>query len=163
MAVLQGGEGPSVVSSRAHRGNLGLTGTDPIDPWFGFEIAGSTLYALAGDADAAPPLSGIIISGEIISSVPGVKAADVEIEATGAACDRTLTGFECNLFVGETKPRLKIFNYGKGPQIILGCSDVLETHGVSHVSLGGENWTRFSLPLTEATGADIILRENDCL
>ena len=151
------------MNSSAHRRNLGLTGTDPIDSWFGFETASPTLYAMAGDDGAAPPLSGIIISGEIISSVPGVRASDVEIEATGATCDRALTGCECNLFVGETKPRLRIFNYGKGPQIILGCSDVLETHGVSHVSSGGENWTRFMLPLSNTSGADIILRVEGCL
>jgi prepilin-type N-terminal cleavage/methylation domain-containing protein len=163
VAVLAGGEGPSTVDTAVHRGNLGLTGTDPIDPWFSFQAGRGTLYALAGEDDPGPPVSGIIISGEIISTVSGVKAADVEIEPTGAVCDRTLTGFECNLFVGETKPRLKIFNYGKGPQLILGCSDVLDTHGVSHVSVGGENWTRFNLPLTTTPGADIILRLDDCL
>jgi prepilin-type N-terminal cleavage/methylation domain-containing protein len=163
LAVLQGGEGPSVINSTGHRGNLGLTGTDPIDPWFRFETGGSPLFAMAGNGGTGPPLSGIIISGEIISSVPGVRASDVEIEATGAACDRALTGYECNLFLGETKPRLRIFNYGKGPQVILGCSDVLETHGVSHVSTGGENWTRFNLPLSMTSGADIILRLEGCL
>ena len=161
-AVLQTGEGPSVVTSSIHRGNLGLTGTDPIDIRYGLESRSYPLYAYAGDESLGPPLSGIVIAGEIFSSVAGVKAADVEISATGAVCDRTLTGFECNLIVGDLNPRLKIFNYGKGPQIILGCSDVLRTHGVSHVSIGGENWTRFSLPLTPVAGADIVLRLESC-
>jgi len=163
VAVLQEGAGPSVVNSAAHRGNLGLTGTDPIDPWFGFETGDSPLYAMAGDDGAGPPVSGIIISGDIISSVAGVKAADVEIEPTGAVCDRTLTGYECNLFADESSPRLTVFNYDKGRKVILGCSDVLETHGVEHGEGGGASWTRFKLPLSTTMGADIILRENDCL
>jgi hypothetical protein len=163
VAVLQGGEGPSVVNSRAHQGNLGLTGTDPIDPWFGFEIGESPLFAMAGDPDAGPPLSGIIIVGEIISSVPGVKAADVEIEPTGAACDRTLTGYECELYADETKPKLRIYNYDLGRKVVLGCSDVLDTHGVEHGGGVSESWTRFNLPLSETVGADIILREDSCL
>jgi len=162
IAVLQGGEGPSVITSAIHRGNLGLTGTDPIDPRYGLEADSTTLYALAGDDGVGPPLSGIIISGEIFSSAAGVKAADVEIEATGAVCNRTLTGFKCELIVGAINPRLKIFNYGKGRQIILGCSAVLATHGVSHVSIGGENWTRFNLPPSTTLGADIILRLETC-
>jgi hypothetical protein len=163
IATLEGGAGPWFVTTSIHRGNLGLTGTDPIDSRYGLESTSYPLYAEAGDDGAGPPLSGIIISGEIISSVPGVKAADVEIDASGAVCDRTLTGFECNLIVGDGNPRLKIFNDGKGPQVILGCSDVLGTHGVSHVSIGGENWTRFSLPLVATPGADIVLRLESCL
>jgi hypothetical protein len=109
-----------------------------------------------------PPLSGIIISGDILSSVPGIKAADVEVEASGAVCDRTLTGYECDLVVGAINPRLKIFNYAKGRQVVLGCSEVLDTHGVSHVAGGGENWTRFNLPPVITPGADIILRLESC-
>jgi prepilin-type N-terminal cleavage/methylation domain-containing protein len=162
VAVLEGGEGPSEITSAIHRGNLGLTGTDPIDPRYGLEADSTTVYALAGDGGVGPPLSGIIISGEILSSVPGVKAADVEIEASGAVCDRTLTGYECDLVVGAINPRLKIFNYGKGRQLVLGCSEVLDTHGVSHVAVGGENWTRFNLPPVITPGADIILRLETC-
>jgi hypothetical protein len=163
LAVLEGGTGPSVVSSTIHRGNLGLTGTDPIDIRFAPETRNYSLYVSAETEAAPPPLTGIIISGSIASSVGGVKAADVEIDATGAVCDRTLTGFECNLIDGDANPRLRIYNYGKGAQIILGCSDVLETHGVEHISLGGDNWTRFKLPLTSMSGADIVLRAEGCL
>jgi hypothetical protein len=93
--------------------------------------------------------------------VSGVKAADVEIEATGAQCDRTSTGFECVLLTGSTNPRLKIFNYAKAGRTLLGCSvnGNLSTH---ENDTGANPWTRFNLPLTETLDADIVIRENSC-
>jgi hypothetical protein len=93
--------------------------------------------------------------------VPGVKAADVEIEATGAQCDRTSVGFECVLLTGATSPRLKIFNYAKQNRTLLGCSvnGNLSVHGND---TGSNPWTRFNLPLTETLNADIVIRENNC-
>ena len=106
------------------------------------------LYALAYDASSPPPLSGVVISGSIISSVNGVRASDVVIEATGAQCDRTNTGFECSLEVGANNTWLTISNYVKGAKILLGCSDVMSIHGSETSS---NNWTRFNLPAASTT------------
>jgi prepilin-type N-terminal cleavage/methylation domain-containing protein len=158
-AKLESGFGYSKVSSMVHKGNLGLTGTDPIDTSYTSDEKNYYLYALAYDASTPPPLSGVVISGSIISSVAGVKAADVEIVATGAQCDRTNTGFECSLELGANNPRLTISGYVKGVKVLLGCSDVLVIHG-SEIS--GNNWTRFDLPESSTTGADIVIREDSC-
>jgi len=159
-ASLQSGFGYSTVSSSVHKGNLGLTGTDPIDPWYTGNEEDYLLYALAYDASSPPPLSGIVISGTISSAVNGVRASDVEITATGAQCDRTNTGYECALEVGANSPRLTISNYDRNNRTLLGCSDVLDIHG-SEVS--ANNWTRFNLPLASISNGDIVIKEDSCL
>jgi type IV pilus modification protein PilV len=160
-AVLGDGFDDSTISSTVHSGNLGLTATDPIDPHFADDEATYNLYALAIDYVAPPPVTSIVISGIISSSVPGVKAADVEIEATGAQCDRTNTGFECVLEAGATSPRLRIYNYYKPNAALLGCSvnGNLSIHGAE---VSTNNWTRFNLPTTETLNADIVIRQNNC-
>lgn len=159
LAKLESGFGYSTVSSKVHKGNLGLTGTDPIDNSYTSDEKNYNLYALAYDAGTPPPLSGVVISGSIISSVTGVRASDVVIEATGAQCDRTNTGFECSLEVGANNMWLTISNYVKGVKILLGCSDVMSIHGSETSS---NNWTRFNLPAASTTIADILIREDSC-
>jgi hypothetical protein len=163
-ASLQAGFGYSTVNSAVHKGNLGLTGSDPIDPWFADEVDNYDLYALAVDYSSPPPLSGIIISGDIVSSVPGVRASDVEIEATGAACDRTITGYECELETGASSTWLTVSNYYKANRVLVACSDVMTVQGQEHISVNGiGNWTRFILPEGSVTDVTIIIKENSCI
>ena len=164
VASLEAGFGYSTINTAVHKGNLGLTATDPIDPWYAPEVHEYDLYALAVDFNPPPPLSGIIISGDILSSVGGVKAADVEIVATGAQCDRTLTGFECDIESGANNPRMTVSNYFKQNKVLLACSEVLAPNGTEH---GGgdtieQNWTRFNLPLGTTPDATIIIKEDSC-
>jgi hypothetical protein len=151
------GYGTSTVSAAVHKGNLGLTGTDPIEP--SYDEKTQPLYVHTFDGLEPPPLTDIVISGTISSSVPGVKAADVEISATDAECDRTNTGFKCTLVVGFKNPRLTISNYSKGVKLLLGCSETLVIHG-SEVS--ANNWTRFNFPVVITPSADIVIREDNC-
>jgi prepilin-type N-terminal cleavage/methylation domain-containing protein len=166
LATLEAGFGYSTISSAVHKGNLGLTGTDPIDPWYSYDEESYDLYALAVDYSSPPPLSGIIICGDISSAVGGVKAADVEIVATDAQCDRTNTGYECVIESGASNPRLTVSNYFKLNKALFGCSEVLGTNGTEH---SGEtpsaNWTRFDLfdlPSTSICNAHIVIKENSC-
>ena len=165
VASMQAPVGTSTVTSSVHTGNLGLTGTDPTDPWYTADEESYYLYVDV-DVDNPPPaLSGVIISGNITSVVPGLKASDVEIEATGAQCDRTNTGYECNLEIGANNPRIKIYNYFRMNRILLACSPVLRVHGTEHLSSGtsaADNWTRFWFPRTSTSGADIVIKETDC-
>jgi type IV pilus modification protein PilV len=166
-AVMSADVGSSTVTTSVHGGNLGLTGTDPIDPWYAYEEKFYSMYVDV-DVDSPPPeLSGIIISGSISSAVPGVKASDVEIEGTGAQCDRTNMGYECNLEVGASNPRIKIYNYFRNLQVLIGCSDVLRVHGTEHsssTSSSADNWTRFWLPKVDTSGANIVIQEGeDCV
>ena len=161
VATLELGFGYSTIDAEVHSGNLGLTGTDPIDAAYSSELAHYPLFALAVEYSTPPALSNVVISGTITSSVPGVRASDVEIEATGAQCDRTSTGFECTLLAGATSPRLKIYNYFKVNTNLLGCSanGTMTIHG-SEVSTN--NWTRFNLPLSSRSDANIVIKANNC-
>ena len=160
-AVLGDGYTLSTINSSVHGGNLGLTATDPIDPHYQGDLEAYNLFVQTIDSASLPPLTNIVITGIISSSVPGVKAADVEIEATGAQCDRTNTGFTCVLEVGATTPRLKIFNYYKPNQNLLGCS-VNGNLGVHGREVSTNNWTRFNLPLFTTPDADIVIRSDNC-
>ncbi|MBT8047299.1 MAG: prepilin-type N-terminal cleavage/methylation domain-containing protein [Xanthomonadales bacterium] len=163
IATLQLGFGFSTISSAVHTGNLGLTGTDPIDPWYTSEEESYNLYALAQDFSTPPPLSGIIVSGSITSAIPGVKAADVEIEASGAACDRTNTGYECVIEAEAVNPRLKVSNYFKPNQVLVACAAGLTVHGTEHSGTNRENnWTRFDLPDQQLLDANIVIKRDSC-
>ena len=72
------------MSASAHKGNLGLTGTDPIDPGYTTNEASKFMYILSRDADSEVTLSNIIISGNISTAIPGQKAADVIISSGDA-------------------------------------------------------------------------------
>jgi len=164
IASLEAGFGYSTINSAVNKGNLGLTGTDPIDPWYAMDVADYDLYALAVDYSSPPPLSGTIVSGDIISSVGGVKAADVEIVASGAACDRTLTGYECVIESGASNPRLTVSNYFKRNKILVACSVILQPNGTEHSSGDSveQNWTRFNLPSGTTPDATIVIKEGSC-
>jgi type II secretory pathway pseudopilin PulG len=161
-AYLQDGFGYSEITSAVHTGNLGLTATDPIGPDYQYNLDIYTLYALAVDFDSPPPLSGIIVSGSIVSSVPGVKAADVEIEASEAACDRTPTGFECVLFEGASKPLLDVSNYQKAGLDLYACASGMLKLGAEKVSETGRNWTRFRLPSESTSSVVIVISVTPC-
>jgi len=163
VATLEAGYGYSTINVSVHGRNLGLTGTDPIDPWFGAQTRNYNLFALAVDPDSPPGFSTIKISGSITSAVGGVKAADVEIDYTGASCDRTLTGYECVIWLGSTNPRIEVFNYAKTGKTLVACSTYLNRVGSETVQANGRNWARFELPTDASTSvANIVIRENSC-
>lgn len=159
-ATLETGYGSPVITSATHTGNLGLTGTDPIDPWYLLNEEIYSLYALAVDYNAPPPVSLDTVAGTISSAVGGLKASDVSISAAGAQCDRTNTGFECHLEIGAQNPRLTVSNYEKANKYLIACSDVLEVQGQEHVqSNSSGNWTRFTIPLGNWPNANIVIKE----
>jgi type IV pilus modification protein PilV len=166
IATLEAGFGYSTISSAVHSGNLGLTGTDPIDPWYTNDEEKYNLYALAVDFDSPPPLSGFVIYGEILSAVPGLKAADVEIVSKDeqAQCDRTNTGFECAIVEGATTPLLKVFNYFKNNTVLVACSNGLVIRGAhEHVGQNGVgNWTWFELPIEVSSNVTIVIKQDSC-
>ena len=163
IATLEAGFGFSTVNSAIHSGNLGLTGTDPVDTRYVDEIEDKDLFVLAVDFSTPPPLSGTTVAGNISSSVSGVKAADIEIEASNAQCDRTNTGYECVIESGAVNPRLTVSNYFKRNRVLLACSDEMSINGTSHSGdTPSSNWTRFNLPSTSSTTAHIVIREDSC-
>ncbi len=160
MASLQAGFGYSTDRAAAHKGNLGLTATDPIDPGYASDVESQFLYVLAQDPDSPPVLSGITVSGTISSAIAGLRASDVEISATNAQCDRTNTGYVCSLEVSATTPIIQFSNYDKAGQLLVACSDVLVYQGQLE---GSNGWTKFKLPNVTTPFADIVIKdEADC-
>jgi len=159
MADMTTGFGYSTVNAAIHKGNLGLTGTDPIDSLYESHEKDRDHFMLAINSGTPPPLSTTVVSGDITSAVGGVKAADVEISATDAQCDRTNTGFECVIETEADSPRLTVSNYRKQGKTLVACSEVLEVHGSDTSS---NPWTRFNLPLESTSVAHIVIRENTC-
>ena len=165
VAELTTGIGPSRITAEAHSGNLGLTGTDPIDGRYDADLESYNLYAKAVGFGTPPSDSGIVISGSITSAVPGLKAADVEILATGAQCDRTSTGFECVLEVDAFKPNLKVYNYDKAGKYIYACSNelVLNPPREHSTDNGSGSWTNFDLDVeVSITNVSIVIKEGGC-
>ncbi len=162
-ARLTSGFGYSAISALVHGGNLGLTATDPIDPWYNSDENDYTLYAQAINGGTPPPSTGFNVSGTITSSVGGVKAADAEIEATDAQCDRTNTGFECVVPTSASNPRIKVYNYFKRNKVLVACSATLVIQGTEHSGeVPSQNWTRFNLPKAHTSNANIVIKENNC-
>lgn len=164
MATLEDGFGLSTISTAVHNGNLGLTGTDPIDPYYVSDEETYFMYADAVDPTAPPNFSGVRIAGSITSAVGGVKAADVEIVAVGAECDRTNLGFDCMLISGVNNPTFEVSNYFKSGKELFACSAIMTVQGQEHSGDTPEqNWTRFYLPEGASTSeANIVIREGGC-
>lgn len=166
VAELTTGIGPSRITSEVHSGNLGLTGTDPVDERYHSDLETYTLHAKAVGFGEPPPVTGPIVSGSITSAVNGLKAADVEIVATGAECDRTSTGFECALLDDASKPELKVFNYDKAGRYLYACTSQLAYGSPprSHLNDNGSgSWTVFSLDVLESiTSVSIVIKEGGC-
>lgn len=162
-ATLEGGLRDSTITTAVNTGNLGLTGTDPIDP--SYIEAKYNLYARAVDFSTPTNPTGIVISGDIVSALPSVRASDVEIESKdGAQCDRTNTGFECAIMEGADSPLLKVFNYYKNKTILVACSADLVVYGShEHKSLNGiGSWTWFELPVDANVTTSIVIKEGSC-
>jgi hypothetical protein len=158
--------GPVTVNAAVHKGNLGLTGTDPIDPWYGYDEEDYDLHAFAGllDPDSPPPEDvGWIVSGSITSAVAGVKASDVELFASDANCDRTNTGFKCVVGFYANNPRMTVSNYFKRTKVLVACNADMLVNGTEHSGdTASSNWTRFNLPTGSDLTTDIVIRENSC-
>ena len=159
-ASTSGGFGASEIKTRGHSGNLGLTGSDPIDPNYVFDLSAYTMHILAQNFNAPPPTVGDVVAGDFTSTVGGVKASDVEISGqNGAVCNRTNTGYECT--VTTSGATLKVMNYFKTSKTLRACSTALtiDSFGTSTSDAAG-NWTVFLMPVsTTLSNANIVIVE----
>ncbi|HKX55377.1 MAG TPA: hypothetical protein VJN01_04720, partial [Xanthomonadales bacterium] len=163
VARISGTYGSSEISTQIHNGNLGLTASDNIDPWYVSDLRNYTLHATANVATAPPP-GGYTVKGLITSSVNGLKATDAEISVSVGQCDRTSVGYECTIPTGASNPKLTISKYFKTGKLLYACSAVLAPEeGSRSGTVVSNNWTRFTLPSTQHLAADIIIKENSCL
>jgi len=159
------GSGSSTVRVAGHKGNLGLTDTDPIDPGFSTQIRTATLAVDALTGNPPPVAGNIIIRGIITSGVPGLRATDIQIEGDGANCNRSPDGYACEFSDSATDVTLKIFNYKKVNTILAACSANLSALS-SGTDANGRGFTYFSLSaspaLDPAVAYDISIQANGC-
>ena len=148
------GNGSSTVTAAGHRGNLGLTDTDPVDPGFAGQIRDATLKVNAS-TDTPPPASGnIIIRGLISSGVAGLKATDIQVEGVQANCNRLPDGFACEISASATEASIKIFGYKKQNAVLAACSATLSPLS-SGTDANGRGFTYFNLLPSPALNADV--------
>jgi prepilin-type N-terminal cleavage/methylation domain-containing protein len=159
LAQLTLGTNLSTVDGRIHKSNLGLTGTDPVDPNYAADLRAQYLFVSAVEGTPPPAVNEFLVAGLITSSIQGFKASDVELSASGAQCNRTNTGYRCLLEVAANNPRITITNYYMSNQTRIVCSAMLVMHGSE---TGANGWTRFNLPNAGTVNADIIIRQNSC-
>lgn len=159
-----GGAGVATVYASSHKGNLGLTDTDPIDPEFDAQVRAADIRVEALTENPPPPVQTIEITGHITSGINGVQATKVEITASEALCNRTPDGFSC--WVSGGSPTITVSNYKKTNTNMAACSTTLRTTNQS--TTANNPTTTFSL--LDGTGAvvdntvvhTIFLAENAC-
>jgi len=136
--------GDSLVHASGHRHNEGLTDTDPIDVHFDSALSDAEIQVIVTTGNP-PNQQGTLVGGYFTSGVNGFQAANVEIEAKNAICDRTVEGFVCLVPPG-TNSELKVSNYQKsGSDKTFACSYELTLPGVAGTSTSGNPFTVFSL------------------
>lgn len=163
LARISGTLGSSKINTKVHRGNLGLTATDAIDPYFATDLREYDLFATANLA-SPPPTTGYIVKGQITSGVNGLKASDAEISVNVGQCDRTTVGFECTIPFGVANPRITVSKYYKKNRDLFACSSVMTINGTNHSgTIPADNWTRFNLPATQNLVANVIIKEGSCI
>jgi prepilin-type N-terminal cleavage/methylation domain-containing protein len=159
------GSGTSTVYASGHRGNLGLTDTDPIDPNFNSWIGTAQLTVNALSSDPPPSPGNVVIRGVITSGVTGLRATDIEIEGNQAYCNRTPNGFACEFLSTSTDVTLKVYNYKKQGETLAACSSTLTTLS-SGTDANGRGFTYFSLSpspaLDSAVSHDISIQADSC-
>ncbi len=165
LASLTTGSGTSTVTASGHRGNLGLTDTDPIDPGFSSQISNADLTVHALTSDAPPAPGHVIIKGVITSGVAALKAADIQVEGGKAECNRLPDGYACELLPSEIDVTLKVFNYKKVGTILAACSATLDQTS-SGLDANGRGFAYFSLspsPALDTTiSHDISIQADGC-
>ena len=159
------GSGSSEVRASGHKGNLGLTDTDPIDPGFAAWIGTAKLMVNALTSEPPPSVGNMIVSGLITSGVSGLKATDIEIESDGAYCNRSPDGYVCEFPSSSTNITLKVFNYRKQNSILAACSSTLVSIS-SGTDANGRGFTYFSLSaspvLDTSISHDVSIQDGGC-
>ena len=159
------GSGASTISATGHRGNLGLTDTDPVDPGFSSWLGTAQLVVNTLTGEPPPTPGNTIVRGLIMSGVPGLRATDIEIESSQAYCNRSPDGYVCEFSSASSDVTLKVFNYKKQNVILAACSPTLSSIA-SGTDANGRGFTYFNLspsPALDTTiSHDVSLQANGC-
>ncbi|NNK52208.1 MAG: prepilin-type N-terminal cleavage/methylation domain-containing protein [Xanthomonadales bacterium] len=154
-SITSANQGDVTITSRMHRGNVGLAATDPIDPdHYANGTWPTQLYLQANGGGSPPVITGTTFSG-VIGAVPGVQASGTTFTGGGGVvCQQNLTQFECIIPDDATSPTLTISGYWKNSQTdlwicesmnelpVLGAPSQTEPKTtVFDLSAVGQDWT----------------------
>ena len=157
-----GGKGETAVETNIHKGNIGITGTDPIIPADYGEFTDYYMYITSpSEPAAAPGADSIVVSGLFLSSLNDSNVADLLISGSEARCGQTNSEYACAIDAGAVNPTMTISNYTS-----TNTTTATRCFGVFSDKLTIDaydlNWTRFSLPSTPTSGADIVFQSTTC-
>jgi hypothetical protein len=154
--------GPSRVITTAHKGNLGLTATPPIDGNYFADLRDYNLYVNATDGSTEPPTpppGGTTVSGMLVSAVGGFQTSSITVTGgDGAQCGQTDPTFTCIVPVVGA-PTMTVSGMTKGQSRYYACSSdpALTTYSA------GPGTTVFYLPLgQDISGVRITVQATPC-
>jgi prepilin-type N-terminal cleavage/methylation domain-containing protein len=105
------------ITSGMHRGNVGITATDPIDNlhYTGLATGQTELFLEANGGGSPPVVDGTQFSGSIGSAVGGVQASGTTFSGSqGVNCTMNVTQFNCVISdTAAVPPTLTISGYWK--------------------------------------------------
>lgn len=157
--------GTSQVFATGHRGNIGWTDTDPIDPNFSSQLASAQLTVQSVTGTPPPPPGTMVIGGLITTGVNGLKATDVQVVGTNANCNRSPNGYSCQFGALATGVELKVFGYKKQGLTLSACSSTLSRTS-SGTDANGRGFAFFLLSptpaLDPAVSHNIWIQEGSC-
>jgi type II secretory pathway pseudopilin PulG len=169
LAALSGdGTDQAEVINTIHRGNIGLTSTDPITP--------DTLHQsgewerteyIDPNGGGGPPSdpNAYLFSGTITSFANKPRAADVIMGGNGVQCSKTATDFICAIDKGAVSPTLVITNYENKETPYWVCMTGADFGGLWETWLTGvPNETTFNLGgiSSDMSGIALNIQDEPC-
>jgi type II secretory pathway pseudopilin PulG len=114
----------SEIFATSHPGNLGVSGTGAIDPFYDDDTVEMTVHFAISDG-IPDPVSGTVFTGSLSTEVNKAKPSDfILTPSTGVYCGQTDTHFTCLVTSGAIEPTVKLSNYSQN-MALFGCSDNL--------------------------------------
>lgn len=105
-----------------HRGNVGLTATDPIDNYWGSGLKEYRMNVFANGGGGPAP-NGFAFKGTMSSTVGGVNAALTTMTGeNGVVCNKDAEDFDCFLYEGSVGPTITITGFSKNNTVLYICS-----------------------------------------
>jgi len=117
--ISKSGSGSSDVIAVSHRGNIGFTDTQAIDPVYNDYVKTTKINVQAGGGGADPPPSGgPFVGGNLTTSINGFKTGDLVATgfptgSLGVACQNTGATWSCVVPIGTVAPMVIITGYDK--------------------------------------------------
>lgn len=157
------------IENTMHRGNVGLTATDPISPDSLHYVKGEESYleyiSPNGGAGTPPGGTTFAFTGTITSFANKPRAADVIMSGNGVVCSKNNTQFTCAIDKAEDLPTLIVTNYeatSGNTALPLWICETSKSYASAYVvQPGGSNTTTFYLEGVTSDTSDVELSIQD--